>query len=305
MTANGEQLFDADPQRQRLLRNKLGGLLTWKKPALTQTIGPFDPAAFDPFDSRRMKLIGASVDKLASYTDDQIAIILAPGGRDTTDAKDWQNFLSDEIGSLLRRIPDWYIGGFGHPDHAADFAYWAKMSRFHLSELTSLSVGINPKDFGWDQLSRLTTSKERGRFCPALEFLVQRYEQLYRKFGRLGRDAEVSPREFIDWAEQVEFEVHPGILEPLNRFHPARPPAGAAASPRRQDKREVDSIAQLFTAMAIEQFGYDPRQTRSPATKEIRDLAASLGMSITDDTILKYLRIGAKFISPDWTPHER
>ncbi len=49
--------FEADPQRQQLLRAKLGALLTWQKPALTQTVGRYDPSALDPFDAKRKALI--------------------------------------------------------------------------------------------------------------------------------------------------------------------------------------------------------------------------------------------------------
>lgn len=53
MPKDDQLIFPADPQRQRLLEKKFGDLLTWKKPALVRTIGPFDPTAFDPFDAQR------------------------------------------------------------------------------------------------------------------------------------------------------------------------------------------------------------------------------------------------------------
>lgn len=305
MADDRQLFFETDPQRQRLLQNKLGALLGWTKPTLTQTVGPFAPDVFDVFDVRRMKLINACVEKLESYASDQFNLIVEPGGSSGTQARDWQRFLSDEISNLSRQTPPWYAGGFGHPDHVADFVYWAKMSRFDVGELTCLTVGIEPKDFNWKQLLDLTTSNDRPRFREPLEYLVKRFEQLDRTFGLDRGGKTVLARRFIAWAERFEFEVHPGFLEPLRRFHSAGDLAEAAPAKPTQDKREVDSIAQLFTAMAIEQFGYDPRQARSPTTKEIEGLAASLGMSITDDTILKYLRIGAQFISPDWTPHKR
>jgi hypothetical protein len=302
---DGQSFFEADPQRQRLLSSKLRELLTWKKPVLFPTLGPFDPAAFDLFDEYRMKLIVSCVDKLANYTSAEIENILESGGSPTANAHGWPRFLVDEISSLSRRVPPWYIGGFGHPEHVADFDHWTKMPRFRVSELAALSIGIDPGHFNWAHLNELSASKDRPKFHKPLEFFLKRFEQLQRKFSYNGRDTEVMPPEFLQWAERFEFEVHPGFLEPLQRFHPAQPASGPAAKTKKPDKREVDSVAQLFTAMAIEQFGYDPRQARSPIPKEIGELAASLGMSITDETILKYLRIGANFISKDWKPGQR
>jgi hypothetical protein len=302
---DGQSFFEADPQRKRLLSLKLRELLTWEKPVLFPTLGPFDPAAFDLFDEHRMKLIVSCVDKLANYTSAEIENILESGGSPTANAHGWPRFLVDEISSLSRRVPPWHIGGFGHPDHVADFDHWTKMPRFRVSELCALSMGINPGHFSWVQLNDLSSSKNRPHFDKPLEWLLKRFEQLHRRFSHSGRDTEVMPLEFLQWAERFEFEVHPGFLVPLQKFHPAQPASSPAAKTKKPDKREVDSIAQLFTAMAIDYLGYNPKQARSPATKEIAEFAASLGMKISEDTALKYLRIGARFISEDWTPKQR
>lgn len=297
--------FTDDPKRERLLRYKLGSLLTWQKPVLTQTIGPFEPHAFDPFDTERRKLIAACIERLHGYTGDEVTEISAAAESITADKHGWSKFLSHEINALIRRTPPWFAGGFGHPDRKADFAYWTKMPKFDFGELTCLSIGISPAEYSWQRIFKMTTSKERAQFWPPLEFLVKRYEQLYRKFGLHGRDGTVRPNDFIAWASQFAFEVHPDFWEPLTKLHLAKPPMLVSGPPGNQDKREVDSIAQLFTAMAIDYLGYNPKQARSPATKEITELAASMGMSISEDTVLKYLRIGAKFISEDWVPEKR
>ena len=179
------------------------------------------------------------------------------------------------------------------------------MPKFDLGELTCLSVGISPTEYSWEQLFKMTKSRERAQFWPAVEFLVKRFEQLQRKFGLHGPDSSVRPADFIEWATHFEFEVDPGFWEPLKRFHvPKKTPEVAAGRAVKPDKREVDSIAQLFTAMAIDQLGYVPGQARSPIPKEIGAIVAGLGMTISDETIRKYLRIGASFISPDWKPEK-
>lgn len=305
MPKESQVVFEESPLHGRLLGNKLGVLLTWAKPVLIQTIGPFDPSRFDAFDARRMALVTACVQKLRGFTEDQIAMLTQPGGSTTTLTQEWRRFQTNEIDACIRIIPDWYVGGFGHPDHVADFDYWSKMPQLNLGELTCLSVGIRPEDFASKDFDDLAKFKDRPKFSQPLEFLVKRYEQLSRRFGSHARAAIISPQDFLEWATRFDFEVHPGFLDLLQTYHRSQSASEVKTPSRKPDKREIDSIAQLFTAMAIDQFAYDPLQPRSNTTREIRDLASSLGLQITDDTILKYLRLGAKFISSDWVPPGR
>lgn len=316
MPDNNLTYFEADPHRRQLLKAKLGALLTWQKPALVRTVGPFDPAAFDPFDAKRQALITECVDKLADYADDQIArtaevvashrmgFLTEPRDSRKDVGREWQDLLVSEIASLLRKTPDWYLGGFGHPDHVADFDYWTKMSSFNLAELTCLSVGIDPREFSLKRFHDLSASKERHQFCKPLEYVVRQYELLLREFGSYSPADLVEPEDFIAWSDQVALDIHPAFLGPLRRLHPGVPTDPAAPN-QKQNKREVDTIAQLFTAMAIELFGYHPGHARSTAPKDICEVAASLGITITEETILKYLRRGATFISRDWKPGQK
>jgi len=42
-------------------------------------------------------------------------------------------------------MPNWMLGGFGHPEYVADFEYWGQMAKFELHEALLLSVGIEPR----------------------------------------------------------------------------------------------------------------------------------------------------------------
>ena len=296
---------EADNQRQRLLQYRFGDLLTWKAPVLVKSIGPFNPEAFRPFDDERLAMIEACVAKLASFTDEEIATISAPGGRDTMVGRNWSQFRMNDPQLLSRRQPPWYLGGLGHPDYAADFEHWTKMPHFKVSELTTLSVGVEPSAFGWRNLVELASSAEREKFVKPIEFLLKRYDKLHRQFSHSGRDTTVLPTDFLRWASKFRVEVHAGFLGPLVEFHQKETTDSPTSVARKPDKREIDSVAQLFTAMAIEYFGYVPDRARNTTTRDILSLASSMGMSITEDTILKYLKHGASFISQDWVPHER
>ena len=296
-----------DAQRQQLLTAKTGTLLTWKVPALEHTIGPCDPTAFQAYEDKRASLVNQCCDKLRRYSEQEIASLLSPHATSQNDLiKDWREFLRQQIEHLLSRPLPWYAGGFGHPDHVADFDYWSKMPRFSTEELTCLTIGIEPADFPASAVARLQ-KQDFGMLWPSLQFLLKRYEQLERQFSVYGHSASTLPNEFLEWVDKVEFKTHPEFLRLLRKYHPAVSSAERQQSPApspKPDKREIDKIAQLFTALAIDGYGFKPFATRSPIPKEIAEIAASMGLSISDDTIRKYLKLGATFLPPDWEPEK-
>lgn len=288
---------------EQLLQRKLGSLLSWKRPDLVETIGPHLPSAFDKFDLPRREIIAQCQAKLDQYSDTEI-FVLVDGGHDDPDgiSRDWKLFRSREIDALRKRIPFWYAGGFGHPDYAADFEYWCKMPRFSVEEALCLSIGVEPKNFEKNHLLALGKLKE-DRLSEPIAFLLRRYEQLKRQFDPAGHGWGVAPAEFLDWAHRVRFDVHPEFSRLLSSYHGTSQGAHKASGDQtKPDKREIDSIAQLFTAMAIDYLGYKPRAAKSPIPKQITELAATMGMNISEKTVRKYLSRGAEFIPEDWEP---
>ncbi len=287
-----------DEARQRLLEKELGDRLRWQKPEIVETVGPFDPAVFDRYEAQLTEAIDLLRSRLEGYTDAQIAVL---AGEDPEDPdglrKEWRR-LSEP---LRRQSPPWYAGGFGHPDHRADLGYWRLMPDFSLAEATCLSVGIDPKAFDEPKLESLAKRRDRDTLWPPLQYILKRHELLRRKFG-----GSVAARHFFLWAEANELEMPP-------EFRPSRHddnwPNSSGDSertkPAKPDKREIDTIAQLFTAIAIDSYGYDPTAKRGPIPKEIADLAAKMGLKISTDTVRTYLRRGAAFIPEDWKPEVR
>jgi hypothetical protein len=304
---------DPDANRRLLLRMKLGGLLDWRVPELLPGVGPHDPAVFATFEAARLKIVEACSERLKGYSDDKIAGLLnGPDDKEGISAG-WRDFLKLDVQKALVQIPPWYAGGFGHPEYAADFDYWAKMPGFKVEELLSLSVGVEPGQFPLKDLLALSAPQTPGvrrlgiEFdgrWPTVQFLVRRYDLLNRTFNPGGYDVRISPKEFLRWVEKVDFETHPVFLRHLAELH-LEP--GARQMPGRggqkPDKREVDMIAQLFTAIVVTEYGYDPDAAKSPIPREIVDIAASLGISVSDETVRKYLKIGASFLPPDWKPN--
>ncbi len=80
---------------------------------------------------------------------------------------------------------------------------------------------------------------------------------------------------------------------------PAPPSQGNQVMERKPDPdpllnpAERKTVAKLIFAMAVDCYGYDPTQKQSPTTKAIMEAAARADVSITEDTIRKWLKKGA------------
>ncbi|WP_157944612.1 hypothetical protein [Mangrovicella endophytica] len=60
--------------------------------------------------------------------------------------------------------------------------------------------------------------------------------------------------------------------------------------------RERDSLLKLVIGMAVGGYGYDPRAARSPIAAQIATDLQTQGLSLTDDTIRKYLHEAAELL---------
>ena len=57
--------------------------------------------------------------------------------------------------------------------------------------------------------------------------------------------------------------------------------------------KERDSVLKLIIGMAVAGYSYDPKAQRSPITKEITDDIASIGLTIDQDTVRRWLQEAA------------
>ncbi|MBT0958665.1 hypothetical protein IV417_14845 [Alphaproteobacteria bacterium KMM 3653] len=286
---------------EKILRQKFGRLYDWEKPRIIDTVGPFRPSVFDDFEEALSRTLHEGFEVLKKATVDDLEVLTServPDERGIRDA--WHAAFSKKTRGLVVNKPHWAAGGFGHPDYIADFDYWARMPSLSLSEAVSLSVGVEPK-----HLKKWLEDDEEvlELIAEPLVFAKRRSEQFKRQFGIVSERKKIPCKLLVAWIKSVDLEVHSVALEKLERFHSS--PAEQSSPSKRPDKRELDSVAMLFTAMAIEQFGYVPTAKRGTTVKDIQDLAASLGITMSDDTIRHYLRLGASFIDKDWTPHSR
>ena len=297
----------AHPKRseltERLLKRKFGSLFDWSNPGIVKTVGPCEPKVFEDFSASRDELLRVAAKRLSLSSKNDLLTLYADDAEEYPEnLSDWDSYLRNEINALDRHEPRWFEGGFGHPDYAADFKYWGQMPHYSVVEALCLSVGVEPNHFGEKTLTGLQNERHTNLY-PALRYLVRRLDQFQRKFPPYRCHDQISPRELFAWFDEISLDVHPEFTSQALVAAPSKDAVDDNAANKKPDKRELDSIAQLFTAIAIDGYGYDPTAARSPIPKEIQDIAASLGIEISDDTIRKYLRIGAKFISADWKPN--
>lgn len=65
--------------------------------------------------------------------------------------------------------------------------------------------------------------------------------------------------------------------------------------------RECNSLLRLIIGMAVDGYGYDPKAEKSPIPKQLESVLLTRGISISDDTIRKWLRKAAEILPEDIT----
>ncbi|MBL4768164.1 MAG: hypothetical protein JKY94_10685 [Rhodobacteraceae bacterium] len=295
---------DRDFHTARLLKKKLGSLLSWTPPNITKSVGPFQPEIFQDIYRRRKEVIESCQEKLAAYSDDQFFELVSSDPLSPNQIElNWERFEETEIGKMTQSEPVWYAAGFGHPNYTADFDYWSQSPCYTNHEALLLSLGVEPQHFTERQLDMMEEKAQKGtELWPSLHYMLRRREQFKRQFSKPFDPSRIYPQKLFTWFALVDLDVPKEFTSHYVTHLGDQPHGQVEQLAKRPHKRELDTIAQLFTVMAIEYFGYRPQDARSPTSKEIVDAAAKAGIEISDDTVRKYLRLGASFIPSDWKP---
>jgi len=277
------------------LESRFGRLWTFVPPKVEETIGPFLPEVWKDYcesldQARRASLHDVN---LKSYEE-----LL-----DTYDVKSDGTSLNTcaEIDQHLKALdacPEWFEGGFGYSENKADFKYWSQMADYTYSEATCISIGFEPEHYDEKRF-------ERARENVVLKFFLRRLDQVKREFGFTR--GSINRSEFLAWIKAVDLDVHPELIPALEKATKVSRHALIRGKSNQSsenepllDNREKVSMSKIITAMAIDGYGFEPTALKSPIPKEIQDIAASLGLDVTDDTVRRYLKLGAKHLSKDW-----
>jgi len=150
------------------------------------------------------------------------------------------------------------------------FLAWAKRLDIAVpSELEAAVVarGIQIRD--WQSLYE-DQKEVNEKYCEMYEGHISDWKDVVRK-----RD------EFID---VLKSRIH--------ELQAAPPPDKPLTS------REQESLLKLVVGMAVRGYGYDPKAERSPQIPEIASDLALAGISMSDDTVRKWLRAAAELLPP-------
>ncbi len=295
---------------KKVLKKRLGDLLDWEKPIIHDTVGPYAPAIFDRYSELLERTKAAVHNTLAKHTPEELDMVISPQGKlNTKLLQSWHGFPHADIKRLIQTEPFWFQGGFGNEGHKANFDYWARMDTLSLIEATCLTIGFAPESFNEEQFSEWSQSDPNG----VLEFFEKRRIQIkckfqlsnFSDFGNfdLYDDFErhkVRFEELWEWVVRVKLDVAPEFIASFQEIADQGYDVGLATAPEKLDHREKVSLAQLLTALAISELGYVPDALRSPIPKEIQDMVEKLGLEISDDTIRKYLKLGASHLPDGW-----
>lgn len=108
----------------------------------------------------------------------------------------------------------------------------------------------------------------------------------------------------IDFAHLADAEAkHPELVAGVsNNLQKNLPPfEGMKAdveTPLPLNPSERKTMAKLIFTMAVDGYGYDPNQKKSPIPTEIMAAAAKVDIAITEDTVRKWLKEGASLRTP-------
>lgn len=278
-----------------IMRRKFVELYDWEIPDLVQTVGPYEPDLFSEYAAKIDQLLDVAFQVLTDATDVELDAIIADDRNEQTGArKQWRELFAREISLLRKHRPFWAEGGFGHPDYVADFEYWGRMPSLLLDEAVGLTLGVEPKHFK----NLLNEDDETLLYLgKPMIFAKRRAEQFSRQFHVSRHNQKIPADDLLKWIRTVDLEVHAQALNVLERFH------GCEGVPtrktQREDPRAVRAVARILTAIAIEEYGYDPKSPRSPIPNEILGIMDRLGLQGSAETVLKYLRIGSADLPPD------
>ena len=279
---------------------------------------------FEAFDEIRSKAVmhlsGIPLDELlAGFTD--------RGLPKTPEQQAWCSQQREDFIARVRRLSLWQLALLEPDRTSAKYDYWSKAAYFSLEELLWLSVGLEPLPEFIRALDR--PSQGTAQRDPVVKHILAQRELFKRGLDPHDYGRHQTAQSVLNWANLVQHELHPGFRRMLEaKVHREAAPdvalaptaapldvtsvaaleqqvAPAGGRPeQRFDPRERLGMAKLLVAVAIEQFGYDPDSKRSPIPIELEDIAARLGLEISHDTILKYLRLGAQHLPKGWRPHE-
>jgi hypothetical protein len=223
---------------------------------------------------------------------------------------------------------------FNRSNAMVDTDHWSKAAYWSLDEATALSFSRAPEVVKWDKVKSLTRISPFAFKYERLRDLVLRAQgsqQLYdpvtpgfyiawAKRNEISfpadLEAAVAARgvQIADWKTYYDdlkkkYDEAVGLVDALNkrilrdqeiqnelRAHIAE--LKATPTERGLLGKERESVLKLIIGMAVRGYTFDPAANRTKAISEITSDLAELGISLSDDTVRKWLKEAAELLPP-------
>jgi hypothetical protein len=199
----------------------------------------------------------------------------------------------------------------------ANFAYWAKLPEWTGEEAASLILGLNPNIMADLELNYGTAAQYAAAYN-SLENLAS------RAIKRQHIPYPHTPVRWLTWAKKCNLPIPPALEEEILRWDgvsgsavsadrariveleaqiaelTAKADIGSSGTTVAPDvgTRERDSMLTLIIAMAVMGYRFNPAAKRSDSIKDIVSDIEKCGLSLSDDTVRRYLREGMELLPP-------
>jgi hypothetical protein len=283
----------------KILEENLGSYVAWPGPNTAPLLGPRYATLVENKRGQLREFVALHRTFLAAQDPEDLNGLYDEKGR-TKDEElllHWRDVRSNS--PVSTQTYKMYLAGYGQPDLIADYEYWSRMQWFELHEALWLALGLDPRKNWKDEFTRESNRKLRHK--AELDHVNAQLEQLSRFVMSVEpvRKSFKGP-ELLNWIEEASFPAHPDFVAMLRLVSSRMTPMeidGSSVQRRKEDPRAVRAVARIITAIAIEEYGYDPSSSRSPIPNEIVSIMDRLGLQGSAETVLKYLKIGADDLS--------
>lgn len=299
-----------DTERARLhyliIRGFSGSLFEAPEPVEDLPLGPEYLLQMRQLNRERGDLLDRAVAELAKFDLSSLERDFEANGQPkTNEGKEWVEKYRQEVRSKFGQMLVWYDAPLFRTKDLADYEHWGRSEFLDLDEVVWLSVGLEPNQ-EFIELIKPSFSAN-GRYTKAgsiVEHMRRHKETIRRKFDPHNLGDRPDLVVLSQWIRSVGLVVHPKFSEMLENRVQSNVVKATSADENVTvfDSREKNSMSKLIVAMAIDFYGYDARALRSPVPLEIQGIADRLGLSISLDTIRKYLKAGAELLPDDINP---
>lgn len=189
---------------------------------------------------------------------------------------------------------------------------WSERTRFSLYEAGFLKCGLNPLPplFGgpWDRLfysrslkddpkqaERYAAETATGELIIAVKNRKLRIENIDGNIhASEALDIEyfesdkwfIQRDDFLSWASEKGINLR-NLSSKVNNH-----------KPKKETQIQTDNLKMALVCMAIDGYGYDPEDKKSPIPKQLSDVCSGCGFEISDKTIRNWLNEGKNLLNP-------